>query len=250
MEIRYPSTRYHRRCRQCKCMRWNQAAFIILQNLRFPSRYPMKCKSVCCLPTDSCQDLFLAIPVSSKAVRIGPCKPDPELSDIKISPGTCWRKLLTASSFYSSLGGGKLHAFGKASFVLTIPAMVFGNSWEAATVGQEPLCCVTGCPFLYPCFLQVLHVLSEEVLYLRYHKYSWCSYSPCNLGYYPWAHPSGELGTGRYGEKKRNAFFFKSLRKKSLCTECFFQPGYQGHSVKKVLLELIFSLCCSTTPWH
>lgn len=123
------------------------------------------------------------------------------------------KEIINCQLIFPSLGGGKLHAFGKASFVLTIPAMVFGNSWEAATVGQEPLCCVTGCPFLYPCFLQVFHVLSEEVLYLRYQKYSWCSYSPCNLGYYPWEYPSGELGTGRHGEKKRNAFFFKSLKK-------------------------------------
>lgn len=63
-------------------------------------------------------------------------------------------------------------------------------------------------PMLPPSF----PFLSEEVLYLRYHKYSRCIYSPCNLGYYPWAHPSGELGTGiswRDGEEKKNALFFK-----------------------------------------
>lgn len=53
------------------------------------------------------------------------------------------------------------------------------------------------------------------------------------------------------GRKKRNALFFKHLKKKkSLCIECFLQPGYQGHSVKKTVLELIFSLCCNTSPWH
>lgn len=166
-------------------MTWNQAAFVILQSLRLPSRSPMKCKGIkSCLQTAarvfSWPYLFLL-----KLKELGLASLILNWVTQNCLPGACWRKRWTASSFYPSLGHGQLHAFGKANFVLTIPAIVFRISWEAATMGQEPLCYVTGCPSLYPCFLHGLCVLSEEVLDLGCHKYSRCSYRPCNLGYYP-----------------------------------------------------------------